>query len=234
MTKRGIKIISYCLLLVGILYFVITTWLNVRKINQSKYEELASSDSLSSEYLNLITKENQTKTRVDQVYLSKIKNSLAKLYFEDSNVLFIYKIGSVRNISLSKIAHNEINNATESKEKVYSILTNGSYQFEYESKNVDSISAIYLTCFGDSLTTVISNDSILSYHLRCKNSSIRYSKNGTIDMLLEGTQRPFGIASVSADILFIKRNNLLYVLLLIAKPETMIKPRALFNIVHVE
>ena len=85
---------------------------------------------------------------------------------------------------------------------MYNTLTNGSYQFEYESKNIDSISGIYLTYFGDSLTTVISNDSILSYHLLCKNSSIGYNENSTLDMILGGTQQPFGITPVSADILF--------------------------------
>jgi hypothetical protein len=52
-----------------------------------------------------------------------------------------------------------------------------------------------------------------------------------IDMILSGTQQPFGIMSVSADILFIKRNNALYVLLMIAKSNTVIKPSTLYDIV---
>jgi hypothetical protein len=232
MAKHRNKIILYCLLLIGVSYLGITTWISIRRINQSNREQLPSSDSLSTEYICLITKKDQSKIKVDQVYQSKVRHPLAKLYFEDSSILFITKIGTIKDVPLSKIAHSEINNRDETKEKVYNILTNGSYQFEYESKNVDSISGIYLTCSNDSLTTIISNDSILSYHLLCKNSSVSYSEKGAVDMILEGTQQPFGKTSVSADILFIKRNNVLYVLLMIAKPNTLIEPKALYDIVH--
>ena len=231
MVKFRNKIIIYSLLLSVVLYLTTITWINIRRINQSNQQQLPSSDLLSSEYLSLIIKKEQSKIKVDQVYESKTRNPLAKLYFGDSDILFITKINTIKNISLSNIENSEITNATESKGKVYNVLTNGSYLFEYGSKNIDIISGIYLTYSGDSLTTVISNDSILSYHLLCKNSSIRYSHNGPIDMILSGTQQPFGIISVSADILFIKRNNVLYVLLMIAKSNTVIKPRALYDIV---
>ena len=231
MVKFRNKIIIYSLLLSVVLYLTTITWINIRRINQSNQQQLPSSDLLSSEYLSLIIKKEQSKIKVDQVYESKTRNPLAKLYFGDSDILFITKINTIKNISLSNIETSEITNATESKGKVYNVLTNGSYLFEYRSKNIDIISGIYLTYSGDSLTTVISNDSILSYHLLCKNSSIRYSQDGPIDMILSGTQQPFGIMSVCADILFIKRNNALYVLLMIAKSNTVIKPRALYDIV---
>lgn len=232
MTKQGIKIISYCLLFFGILYFVITTWLNVRRINQSNNEELASSDSLSSEYLNLISKENQMKIKIAQVYLSKIRNPLARLYFEDSDILFINKICSIKDIALAEKVQSEIKSATMSKEIVYNTLTNGSYRFSYETRGVDPVSNIHLTFYGDSLTTVISNDSILSYHLLCKNSSFSYNENSSVDMILEGNQNFYGITPVPADILFMKRNNALYVLLLIPKSGTIIKPGLLYDIVN--
>ena len=159
MAKHKGKIIFYCLLLIGVSYLIIVTWINIRRINQFNRKQLPSSDSLNTEYLSLIIKKVQSKIRVDQVYQSEVRNPLAKLYFGDSDVLFITKIGTLEDISLSKIAYCEKNNVTESKEKVYNILTIGLYHLEYESKNIDSISGIYLTYFGDSLTTVISNDS---------------------------------------------------------------------------
>jgi hypothetical protein len=178
MVKFRNKIIIYSLLLSVVLYLTTITWINIRRINQSNQQQLPSSDLLSSEYLSLIIKKEQSKIKVDQVYESKTRNPLAKLYFGDSDILFITKINTIKNISLSNIETSEITNATESKGKVYNVLTNGSYLFEYRSKNIDIISGIYLIYSGDSLTTVISNDSILSYHLLCKNSSIRYSQNG--------------------------------------------------------
>ena len=117
MAKHKGKIILYCLLVIVVSYLTIITWINIRRINQSNHEQLPSSNSLSTEYLSLIIKKEQSKIKVDQVYQSEARNPLAKLYFGDSDILFITKIGTIKNISLSKIAHTEINDATESKRK---------------------------------------------------------------------------------------------------------------------
>lgn len=234
MAKKRIKVIFYFLLLIGLSFFVISTWLDVRRINLSTHEELPSSDSLNSEYLNLIAKENQIKIRVDQVYQSKIRYPVAKLYFGENNILFINKISTVERFPLAERVLSETKNATLPKEIVYSTLENGSSQFTYELGGIDSISNIYLTSFGDSATTVISNDSIMAYHLICKNFSIKYNKNGPVDMLLEGQQELFGIKQIPADVLFLRRNNALYVLLMISKSGGSIKPGLLYDIVHGE
>jgi hypothetical protein len=234
MTKQRVKIIFYIVFLSGILFFVISTWLDVRRINLSAREELPSTDSINSEYLNLIAKKNQIKVKVEQVYQSKIRYPVAELYFEENNILFINKISRIGTFPLAERVLNETKNATLSKEVVYSTLKKGSCEFTYKLAGIDSISKIYLTSFGDSLTTIISNDSILAYHLICKNLSIRYNKNGPVDMLLEGQQGLFGIKEFPADLLFIRRNNALYLLLMISRSGGSVKPGLLYHIVYGE
>lgn len=221
-------------MLSGILFYGISTWLDVKRINLSNRKELPSTNSLNSEYLNLIDKENQTKIKVDQVYQSKIRYPVAKLYYGEDNILLINKISTVGRFSLAEEALIETKNAKMSKGIVYNILKNGSCQFTYESGGIDSVSRIYLTFFGDSVTKAISNDSTLAYHLICKNLSIRYNKNGPVDMLLEGQQGLFGIKEFPADLLFIRRNNALYLLLMISKSGGSIRPGLLYHIVYGE
>ena len=168
-----------------------------KKINLSNRDELPSTNSLNSEYLNLIDKENQTKIKVDQIYESKKRYPVAKIYFAEDNILLINKLSTVGRFSLAEEAMIETKNAKMSKDIVYNTLKNGSCQFIYESDGIDSVSRIYLTFFGDSVRKVISNDSTLAYHLVCKNLSIRYNKNCPVDMLLEGQQRLLGFKEFS-------------------------------------
>jgi hypothetical protein len=68
--------------------------------------------------------------------------------------------------------------------------------------------------------------------LRCKNFSIRYSEKGPIDIFVEAKESILGKMDVPVDILFLKRDRAVYLLLMSPNnPKEGILPNFLYNIV---
>ena len=116
----------------------------------------------------------------------------------------------------------------------YNTVFNGSYQFYSRINLPTKTDHVFLTLAGDSISNIVKNDSIFSYHLYCDNISMRYSPKNIIDIYAKGAPAPpFGNKKfISMNILFIKRANILYTLMLFPLDyEVHAPPDLLYDIV---
>lgn len=101
----------------------------------------------------------------------------------------------------------------------------------YNPESNTTASKIYLSLFGDSVTTVVKNDSLACYYLKSKNVTIQYSPNGVKEMFIE--KKYFYNSNEPIDIMFLKRNNQLYYLFLVSKNEDYkLSPNMLLNMIR--
>lgn len=222
----------------GLFALIFIIWLIIKIVNgfsendKALNERLPSAYSIAKEDSNLIAKEYIEKMKLIEVYRSNVRNPIALISFDTAYRLIMYKINLSKDASLKSIIRDQIKDVDRSTGKTYNIIDNNLfYRFQYQAGTTKPTSKVYLTLSGDSLKTVIKNDSIFSYHLLCKNFSIRYDENAPIDIFVEG-QESFGMTSIiPMDIMLLKRNKIVYLLVMTPnKPTGVISPNLLLNI----
>lgn len=108
-------------------------------------EDLPNTQSLTEEYLTLIKTKYRSKSLVNVVRRSKIRNSVAGIEFDKNYQLFIYKIDLIKDTSLKKVL--VITPKIEAKEELrvtYKLTDAGFYEFMNKSGPVPNVSNIYI------------------------------------------------------------------------------------------
>ena len=90
---------------------------------------------------------------------------------------------------------------------------------------------IILSLSGDLLQTVSKTDSLISYHLLCKNLSIKYD-GSPVDLLLQSKSNILKTTRLPLDVLFLKRNKSVFLFIMAGNGEKVsISPEYLNKIV---
>jgi hypothetical protein len=204
------------------------------ELDRSIAQDLPPSYTLSSEDSTLINKKYINGLRVDEIFRRKGREPVSLIHFENDYHLIINKIHLSKDMPLKNLIHIKNENVDRSSLETYSVIYfNDFYKFQYHATASKPASEIYLTLAGDSLKTIAENDSIISYHLRCENFSIRYSAKEPIDIFVVGRDRPLGgTLLIPMDLLFLKRRYALYLLILTPNNSmSKIEGNLLYNIV---
>ncbi len=173
---------------------------------------------LPPEDSTLISERYKNNISVNEVIQSKNRNPIALTFFDSSYNLFIYKIDL-----LNKIEHiGKLVGIFKDKSKVsygyaYSELNNKNdlpFQLKYVVDSIHSAANILLRFDSDTTQLIIKNDSIIYYHLSCNSLSLGYSNQPTVDLLFEAKNEMFRKGMISTDVLFIKRNDTAYFLMM--------------------
>lgn len=146
----------------------------------------------------------------------------------------IYKIDSTGGKPLTELLQITAETSRRTDEVVYSFVEfNGFSRFQWRPVLARAVSKIHVLLGGDSLNRVAANDSIVSYYLLCKSFSLKFSEQGPVEVNMVGEDRPLGHTAVSpADILFLKRNDVVYLMIMTpASSDRNIPPDLLYNIV---
>ncbi len=148
--------------------------------------------------------------------------------------IIIYKIDLIKDGLLKDVLHTNIESVDRTTGTVYTVINhNNFFQFQYQVGSAQPVSNIYLTLAGDSLKNLVQNDSVMSYHLLCKNFSIRYNKDGPIDLFVVGQEGMLATTTIiPMDLLFLKRDGAIYLLIMTPNdPKSPIPPDLLYNVV---
>ena len=232
---KRVRIIVLIFCLAILIFVIVKLVVAIIETNRSFEEDLPVSYSLTSEDSLLIKDIYRQKIKVNVVHNSKVRGPVSMLFFDQSYHLIIYKIHLLSgNLPLQNILQTQIRNADRSVGYPYTIYTdNINFKFQCKAGLVSSVSKVYLTVSGDSLRTIAKNDSIIAYNLDCKNLSIRYQDQGPVDIFVVGNEKFLsGTNAIPMDILFLKRDDNLYFLLLTPRNEKGILPRELlYNVI---
>jgi len=206
----------------------------VKAVNESTKNDLPMTQVVTSEDSSLISRKYIDKVRAHENINSKVRAPVSFLYVDDTYHLVIYKIGSTGVRSISDLLQIKEENSKRTDEVVYTIIDfNGFSRFQWRPIPSRAVTKIHVTFGGDSLTRVAANDSIVSYYLLCQSFSIKFSEQGPVEVYMVGEDRPFGRVAISpSDILFLKRNDALYLMIMTpASADRNIPKDLLYNIV---
>lgn len=224
--------------IIGLIFIV---WLIIRlaigiKQNRNAFEEdLPLTYSMSLDDSSLFAGNIRSKIKVVEIRNSKVRPSISILLYDKKYHLVTYKIPTASTVNpLPKLLQMNNKSSCTSTGYSYSLIDKDIiYQIKYIAGKPEPAQQIYLTLSGDSIQTVVSADSIISYNLKCKNLSIKYDSKAPVDMFVTGEERPLGMTTiVPMDIVFLKREGFIYLMIMTPQSnETNIPANLLYSIV---
>jgi hypothetical protein len=199
----------------------------VKDLNAVSDNELPSTQVITPEDSALISPKYIGRVRSYKNVNSKVMDPVSFLYVDDTIHLVIFKMNIENDQPIKDILSSDIENSQRSDDEVYSgVNFNRFSRFEWCPVPTKRARNIFLSLYGDSLSNGILNDSIASYHLLCKNLSIKYEKKGAVQVFMTGEE------IAPSDILFLKRGKIVYFMLMTtAKQDSFIPREILYNLV---
>ena len=195
-----------------------------KNVEISKLEKRRQLSDLSISYTRqwadsaVIAKPNRELLGLAHVYSDKERGKLYVGNYDSGYYLLIDKIHLSTTKSLAKLVQMEIKSSQQSEGYSYFEFDNEIYwQYKYRGSAPDTTSRFFLSLHGDSINNIVNNDSIVLYHLKCKNLSIKFSKTGPIDIFVEGKDQLFGTYIIPMELLFYKKNDLVYIIIITTK-----------------
>jgi hypothetical protein len=229
---RLILLITFSLAL--LVYLCIITIKGIKSSDEDIKNVLPFTYMMPAGDSGLIKNKYLSKLKVDRVVHLKGREPISAYLFDSSYHLVINKIDLLKDASLKDILNVAMTSVDRTTARSYLIIDLGdSYKFQCQTQPIGAITQIFLTLAGDSLKSAV-NDSTIGYHLLCKNFSIRYQENESIDLYLVGEEKWLGHTGIiPLDLVLLKRGGAVYLILLApADPKTSISLNTLYDIIE--
>ena len=221
-------------MVVSIGYLLVMFVVGMRKTSTMARDVRAASDNdlpltqvMTREDSALISPKYIGRVRSHQNVNSKVMDPVSFLYVDDTYHLIIFRIHLGTDQPLTEILRSDVEDSRRSDGEAYSMVDfNGYSRFEWHPWPTRGTRDIFLSLYGDSLSNGILNDSVASYHLLCKNLSIKYEKKGVVQVFMVGGE------ITPSDLLFLKRGKIVYFMLMTtAKPDSFIPREILYDLI---
>jgi len=216
MKKQVIIIVSICVVGVASMALFITFLFGrLEKIGKAMEADyipptylLINDDSVvvSPKYLSNL--------RVREITHNKNRNPISLLEFDTTYDLVIYRIDLKKSAPFSTIFTSKIKDEDESVGITYNVIASSLHTMYVSEQATRPVSVLYTTFYGSPLGTVQKSDSLLCYYLQCKNLSVRFAKNAPVDILLKSEGGGFNYGSLPLSVLFLQKNNAVYLVTL--------------------
>jgi len=210
---RGCLFIIIACLFLG---FIIYNFVKMTRINRRAMDiELPSTMELSREDSQLFTPNSIGKIEVLNTWKSKIINPLSITTFENKFCLLIHRLDIASGFSIMKSIEVSDLDTTPTDLVLYRTFEFGNAADINFGQIIHApISKLFLAIRGNSLEKTMENDSIESYHTRCRSLYIGFSSKDTLDLYLTSDPISIGQNEFSATIIFWKKGKSLYLLIM--------------------
>jgi len=236
MTNKG-KLILIILLIFALIYVVeiISSYIKYTSTERHPVSGiLPSTYTLLAEDSAIIFKAALGKIKVQEIYRSKERGPISHLVFDNKFRIAIYKIELNSTANMNDLLHVKEKNLDQSLGVDYRVTGLSYFYLLYKGGKSKPISQVYLSIGGDSVSTVVKNDSLASYHLLCENLSFKYSPDEPTDLYFESRIdfEAVEYQKISLDILLLRKTGALYLLIMAPIDNTAsIDPKLLYDIV---
>lgn len=143
----------------------------------------------------------------------KSRNDISAFSYRDKYKLEITKIGYSINIPVSKLIEEKYTSTTP-LDGYITISKEEGFETSFQRFEKRNPTKIHLFLYGESTRTIIKNDSVASYYLKLKNCAVCYDQSDNKAIYIDANQGLEAYSNIPINIMFIKKHNSLYFILL--------------------
>ncbi|MDB5114526.1 MAG: hypothetical protein JWQ79_18 [Mucilaginibacter sp.] len=208
-----IKTIIWIIIAVFFIACIISAFINLRDEivnNPSKFESTPP-----VEYTNLFGQGIKKTISHKTTIVAKLRPPISVFDYDGKYNIEITKINLKPGLSLKKIMNETLGEA-DFGNGTYIQSQSDNMTVNYKSTSIDTIPKLQLTLYGDSVNIAAKSDTTAYYYLMLKNFSIQNRQNNSTEIFTRIKSGFLSLKSpeIPAEILFLKRQNTLYVLVL--------------------
>lgn len=212
-TKRTILalVIIIIVLFLGIRGCMSLTLSSSLKTNKeiSQLDTTIYSKNAPQEYLDLFSNQTQQQLICDSTVKCKNRDLITLLHNEQFDIQ-ISKLDISGDLPLNKVVSEAFTTSEQSLNLYYTdYFSNKLFSINYRLGPKEKATKLYFNIEGDNSGVVEKNDHLAYYYSTFKNFSIRYKKEGKIDIFGKARKK-----NVPVEIMFLKRNSDLYFIVL--------------------
>ena len=178
--------------------------------------KMAVIDDIPNEFISLFKKDINITAKQTHFDDQKNRNPVSDFIYNDRYAVFVTKIKIKTSLNSFPIIAEQFHETKMTDNVVYNTISSGYSELNYFLDTL-STSKIYLTLYGDSIKSIIKNNSVQGYFLINKEFSISYKNDGIVNLLMKATDDRYPLPSV---LLFLVHQKSLYFICISAlKPE---------------
>jgi hypothetical protein len=224
MRPRRIVLISVASIV--IIAVIIEVYLTGSKMSAALNENIGFDGTASREYKDLFEKDAQDKLNDYITHLSKVRNPVSFLTYDQQYLIAEYKIDLSGDTPLRENVTETVGRVKETPGIVYSEYDMKDFTMNYKSGAIVPVSKVYIT-FTQPGKAIIRNDSVIYYYLEKGDFSLRYGKDSAVDFDLESKDSFLGAESSPKALLLIRRDRAVFFVQVTAKDKTVMVPKDL-------
>ena len=163
-----------------------------------------------AEYDNLFNTNAKTEMILDESINTLGRNPISNFTYKKKYSVVVYKIRSSISSSLREFIQTQTREISRNSQNVYNSVQLPGFQLSFMADSISEVSHIFFTIYGDSITRVIDNDSVIDYNLFLNTVSVRYGQVDAEDITIEkaGTFS----SNVPLELVFINKRSGLFLI----------------------
>lgn len=181
-------------------------------------------------YDDLFKPDVKNKLKLINTYERKAKDTVCNFLYDEKYIIQVYKLSQMYNLSLKNSLTENYRHSEQEVGTIY--YANERSRINIFDKMVvsksDKPSKIFIVLDVTTVPIVAKSDSLIDYFLDFKNLSIKYSNTGSQEVFAEVRQ---SAEAIPLEILFLKKNKKLYLLLMSPKKDARLLPKMLCKLI---
>lgn len=201
----GTRITALIILVTIISYVAYKVYETAHKITTTVSKTIVTND-VPNEYMDLFKNDVNITYKETHFDDNKNRNPVSDFIYNAKYVVFVTKIKTINDLNSLPLITKQFHEVETTDDIVYSTIPSHYSEFDYF---LDTLSAknISLTFCGDSIRSLIKNDTVEGYYLRNKEFSINYKKDGVVNLFMKTTESEYSLPTV---LLFLVHQKSLY------------------------
>jgi hypothetical protein len=191
------------------------------------YNHETSSKTPLTEYNNLFTNKAQGKLQILVTAKSRSRPPVSTYVYDNRFNICVFKVMLTNNSTLRKTINYKNATSYSNLFVVNGGLPSTNFDMKINEGRVDKVSIVDFKFDGDSIKSIVNNDSTRCYYCKFETFSISYN-NGSYDILAKADQ-----STIPASVLFIKKKDSLYIIIMsVAEGKEEMRPDLLISLIN--
>jgi hypothetical protein len=225
--SRKVRSFAYGVVLIGFVIYVITFF--YKAIVSLPSSPVIIKKVAPSEFVSLFNSEARHRLRFKETWSSNSRASISFFTYGEKYELEMTEMGRNFNTSLvTGVIESYVRPKGRIGIKIPAYKTE--FTTNYKDPSSGPESKIYVSLIGDSTLTVLKDANIVEYYLKLEHIYVQYKPDGEFEISIDANTRANLLKTEKpASVMFLRKKDSLYFLLLTSKDKTVKLPPGLLN-----